>query len=152
MVIGAIGSFMYNVFLLLHIMAVIVAFAPNFVWPFVSVRLKRLQRPVGSTINDLSSGNTAKIAGPAMVLAGVFGFGLAGMSDQVYKMSQTWLSIAILLWILAIAVIYGLMVPAERKIAQGDDSVESRISMAGGMLHLLLFLLLIVMIWKPGFP
>lgn len=149
MVIGAVGSFMYNVFLLLHILAVIVAFAPNFVWPFVSVRLKREQRPVGATINDLTSGTTAKVTGPAMVLAGIFGFGLAGLSDEVWKMSQTWLSIAILLWFLAIAVIYGMMVPAEKKIAGGDESAEARLSMAGGMLHLLLFLLLIVMIWKP---
>lgn len=149
MVIGAVGSFMYNLFLLLHILAVIVAFAPNFVWPFVTVRLKRENRPVGTTINDLSSGNTAKITGPAMVLAGIFGFGLVGLSDSVWEFSQTWLSIGMLLWFLAIAVLYGLMVPAEKKIAQGDQSAESRLSMAGGMLHLLLLLLLIVMIWKP---
>lgn len=149
MVIGAVGSFMYNVFLLLHILAAFVAFAPNFVWPFVTMRLKQQNRPVGATIADLSGSTTAKITGPAMVLAGVFGFGVAGLSDQVWKMSQTWLSIAILLWILGIGVIYGFMVPAEKKIGQGDQAAEARLSMASGMLHVLLFLLLIVMIWKP---
>lgn len=150
MLIGAIGDTGYNLMLLLHILAVIVAFAPSFVWPFVSVRLKKEGKPVGATIASLTAGNSAKIHGPALALAGIFGFGLAGMSDEVFKLSEPWLSAAMLLWFIALGVVFGLMAPAEKRIAAGDESAEKILSMAGGILHLVIVVELYLMIFKPG--
>ena len=150
MTIAAIDSFGYKLFVFLHIASVIVAFAPAFVWPFVSVRLRKSGKPVGATINELAGGNTMKIHGPAFALAGIFGFGLVGMSDKVWEFGQTWVSIAMLLWFVGLGVMFGLMGPAEKKALAGDEGAEAKLTMYGGMLHLLLFLLLIDMIWKPG--
>ncbi|MCB0960605.1 MAG: hypothetical protein KDB04_13940 [Acidimicrobiales bacterium] len=150
MLIAAVRDDGYNVMLLLHILAVIVAFAPNFVWPFVSVRLKKAGKPVGPTIAELASSNSAKIYGPALALAGIFGFGLVGMSDQAYEFSEPWLSVAMLLWFVALGVVFGMMAPAEKRVAAGDAGAEKILSMAGGILHLVLFLELIMMIFKPG--
>lgn len=143
-------SFGYKLFLLLHILTVIVAFAPGFVWPIVSVNLKKQQKPVGPAIGALAAGNTAKVHGPALVLAGFFGFGLIGMSDKVWEFSQSWISVAMLLWFIMMGVLFGMMLPAEKKAAAGDASADKIVSMAGGILHLLLLVMLIVMIWKPG--
>ena len=140
----------YKIVLFLHILTVIVAFAPSFVWPFVSVRLKKAGKPVGSTISDLAAGNSAKVHGPALVLAGIFGCGLVGMSEKVYKFSEPWVSAASLVWLIAIGVVYGLMVPAEKKIAAGDSSAEKISAMAGGIMHLLLAVALLLMVFKPG--
>ena len=49
----------------------------------------------------------------------------------------------------AIRINYDLT-PAEKKALAGDEGAEAKLTMYGGMLHLLLFLLLIDMIWKPG--
>src|SRR5574338_1107026 len=147
MMFAATDSFGYKLLLLLHILSVIVAFAPAFVWPFVSIRLRKENQPVGSTINQLAGGNTLRIHGPAFALAGIFGFGLVGMSDDLWKFDQTWLSIAMLLWFLGLGVMFGLMVPAEKKAQSGDEGAEARLTMYGGMLHLLLVLLLIDMVW-----
>ena len=57
----------YNVVLFIHILAVIVAFAPAFVWPFVSVKLKKQGKPVGPAIGELAASNTVKVHGPALV-------------------------------------------------------------------------------------
>ena len=127
-----------------------VAFAPAFVWPFVSVRLRKANQPVGATINQLAGGNTLKIHGPAFAASGIFGFGLIGVSDKVWAFDQTWISIAMLLWFVGLGVMFGLMAPAEKKAEAGDEGAEAKLTMYGGMLHLLLFLLLIDMIWKPG--
>jgi uncharacterized membrane protein len=143
-------SFGYKLFLLLHILTVIVAFAPGFVWPIVSVNLKKQGKPVGPAIGALAAGNTTKVHGPALVLAGFFGFGLIGMSDKVWEFSQSWISVAMLLWFIMLGVVFGMMLPAEKKAAAGDASADKIISMAGGILHLLLLVMLIVMIWKPG--
>lgn len=157
MVIAEIGSTPYNIMLLLHIGSAFVAFAPAFVWPFVSVRLKKAGEPVGPTINRLAAGNTLKIHGPAYVVTGFLGFGLAGMAgeingENIFSMSQTWLSIAALLWFVGMGIMFGLMHPAEKKAADGDAAAEKQLSMYGGILHLILFVSLYLMVWKPGGP
>ena len=144
-------TFGYKLFFLLHILAIIVAFAPQFVWPIVSMKLAKEGKPVGPTIGALAAGNTAKIHGPALALAGLFGFGLIGMSDKVFKFSQSWVSIAMLLWFAMLGVIYGLMVPAEAKAHAGDEAAGKKLGMFNGIIHLLLLLMVIDMIWKPGF-
>jgi uncharacterized membrane protein len=150
MLVATIGSTAYNIMLLLHILAVVVAFAPSFVWPFVSVRLKKQGQPVGSTIAALTAGSSMKIYGPALALAGVFGFGLSGMSEGVWELSEPWLSAAMLLWFISLGVVFGLMAPAEKRLAAGDQSVEKLLSMSGGILHLVLVVQLYLMIFKPG--
>jgi uncharacterized membrane protein len=140
----------YKLMLLLHILAVIVAFAPSFVWPFVAVRMKKQGKPVGPAIGELAGGYTAKVYGPALVLAGVFGFGLVGMSDKAIEFSEAWISAGMLVWFLMLGVLFGLMLPAEKRAAAGDASAEKLTSMAGGLLHLLLVVQLFIMVFQPG--
>ena len=102
-----VNTFGYKLMLFLHILSVIVAFAPAFVWPVASARLKKEGKPVGPTIGALAAGNTAKIHGPALVLVGFFGFGLAGMSDKVWKFDQSWLMAAAVIWFLMLGIIFG---------------------------------------------
>lgn len=143
-------SFGYKLFFLLHILSIIVAFAPNFVWPMVSVKMRKEGKPAGATIGELAGGNTLKVHGPALVLAGIFGFGMVGMSDKAWEFSQAWVSAGMLVWFLLMGVVFGLMLPAEKKAAAGDVAAEKLVSMAGGIMHLLLVIELIIMIWKPG--
>lgn len=151
-----VNTFGYKLMLLLHILSVIVAFAPAFVWPFASVKLKKEGKPVGPAIGALAAGNTAKIHGPALVLVGLFGFGLVGMSKPagsdvaVFSFSQSWLMAAATLWFIMLGIIFGMMLPAEKKSAAGDESADKIVSMAGGIMHLLLLVMLFLMIWKPG--
>lgn len=158
MVLGAIGDTGYNIMLLIHVLAMIVAFAPSFVWPFVSVALRKAgdQDPAG-TINRLNGGSTQKIYGPALAVGGLIGFGVAGMSkpasggDPIFAMSQTWLMIAALVWIIMLGIYFGLLAPAEKKLAQGDRSVEKMIGMGNGIMHLLIVIALYLMVFKPGY-
>ena len=142
----------YKLMLFIHILAVIVAFAPAFVWPFVSVKLKKEGKPVGPAIGDLAAGNTAKVHGPALVIAGIFGFGLVGMSKKAFEFSDPWISAAMLVWFIMLGVIFGMMLPAEKKAAAGDAEADKIVSMAGGIMHLLLAVELFLMIFKPGWP
>lgn len=146
-----VDTFAYKLMLLLHILSILVAFAPAFVWPLVSVRLKKEGKPVGPTIGALAAGNSAKVHGPALIVAGIIGGGLVGMSEKVFTFSQAWTSIAMVLWFVMLGVLYGLMIPAEKQAAAGDVDADKKASMFGGILHLLLLLMVIDMIWKPGF-
>lgn len=143
-------SFGYKLLFLLHILAIIAAFAPTFIWPSVAVRLKKQQRPVGATIGELSAGNTARVHGPALVLAGIFGLGMVGLSDGAFEFSQAWVSVAVLIWFLMLGALFAVLLPAEKKAAAGDLAAEKLVSMGNGILSLLLVLQVIDMIWKPG--
>ena len=135
MVLAAFNGTGYKILLLLHILSVIVAFAPNFVWPFVSVRLRAANKSTGATINELSAGGTLKIYGPAFFLAGFFGCGLVGMSEKLYTFSQTWISIALLLWFVGLGVMFGLIAPAEKKAQAGDEGAAAGLEVLELGLH-----------------
>lgn len=148
-----IGSFPYNLVLLLHIVAVLVAFAPAFVWPVLRVRLRNqgtatLPSEVGSQVAP----TTLLVHAPALVAAGILGILTVLLSGDAYEFAQTWVSIAFVLWFLMLGVLFLGILPADRKAAEPDDTpgADTRASMFNGMLHLLLVLMLIDMIWKPG--
>lgn len=150
---AGIGSFPYNLMLLLHILAVIVAFAPSFVWPILRVRLRKqgtstLPSEVGSQIAPTNF----LVHGPAVLVAGLLGIFSLLLSDEAYEFSQTWVSTAFVLWFLMLGVLFLGVIPAERKAADAGDTpgADARVNMFGGMLHLLLILMLVDMIWKPG--
>lgn len=144
-------SFGYKLMLLLHIVTMVVAFAPGFVLPGIRRKISALGEGPGKTLAEAAAGNDLRIHGPALVLAGLFGFGLVGMSDEVFEFSQAWISVAMLLWFIMLGVVFGLLLPAEKRVAAGDASALKITGMAGGILHLLFLVQVIVMIWKPGF-
>lgn len=150
MLLAEVDSGIYNVLLLLHLVAVVVAFAPGFVWPVLTGGLRRAGKSLGPEAHQVGAESTLRVQGPALVLAGVFGIGLIGLSDSTWEFSQTWISIAFVLWFLAIAVVFGLLLPTYRKVAAGNTAAEERVAMFHGMLHVVLVLMLIDMIWKPG--
>jgi uncharacterized membrane protein len=145
-------STLFGIFLLLHLLAVIVAFAPAFVSPFLSARSKKEGHPLEPAIAGKLAQNTQQVHGPALVLAGIFGFAMIGTSKQAFKFSQAWVSGAMAIWIVMIGIVFGLIGPAERKLAAGDTDAEKKLSMFGGIMHLLLLVVLILMVFKPGFP
>lgn len=165
MLLAAIGSFGYDVMLVLHILTAIVAFAPAFVWPVLN-RQRRLEgtstaQPASQISGDPipatapTGGAISAIADPiihggALVLAGLFGCGLVGMSSKIFEFSQSWVSIAFVLWFLMIGVLFAGLIPAQRAIREGKVAAEQRLAMSYGGLHLLLLLQIIVMVWKPG--
>ena len=151
MVLAVVGSFGYKLFFLLHILAVVVAFAPGFVNPILSVRYKKEGTTIPGELGLKLAKDSQQIHGPALVLVAFFGLGMVGMSDKVFKFSQTWVSLALLLWFVMVGVVFGLLIPAERKAAAGDAEAEAKIGMFGGIMHVLFLLMLIDMIWKPGF-
>ncbi len=147
---AAIGSTPYKIVFLLHILSVIVAFAPAFVWPIVNVQSRKAGSKVPSPVAALAARNTMTIHGPALVLTGFFGILLIVLSEEVWEFSQMWVSLAFLVWFGLLGVVFGGIFPAEKKVAEGDEAAEGKVAMFGGIAHLLLFVMLILMIWKPG--
>lgn len=147
---AAIGSTPYKIVLLLHILSAVVAFAPAFVWPIVNAQTRKRGVKVPAEVSGQVPVNNVLIHGPALVAAGVFGILLIVMSEEVWEFSQAWISGAFVVWFALLGVLFGLLVPAERKAAAGDADAARKVSMFGGFVHILLLVMLYLMIFKPG--
>lgn len=140
----------YNIVLFLHILSALVAFSPAFVNPVLSVFGRKEAPQILAPLAGLQAKATTSIYLPALVLAGVLGVGMIMMSDDIYKFSQMWVSIAFLGWIaVGCVVLFGIL-PAEKALVAGDAAAEKKISMFGGIGHLLLAVVLYAMVFKPG--
>jgi uncharacterized membrane protein len=143
---AAIGSTGYNVMLLLHVLAVIIGFAPAWLTP----AMMRLTAAGDREAADQLETSILRYSLPGIAVAGLLGFGLAGMSDEVFKLSQPWLMASVLLWLILLAVIVFLARPAVKAFRDGDAKARGMVSASTGISHLILLVMLYLMIFKPG--
>ena len=127
----------YRIMSLLHILAAVVAFGPLFLYPGL--------RKAGETTTIASM--HMRMAFPALIVMWVLGMGLAGMSEDAYSVSQLWLSLSIVNWVVLVAVSWFLIRPA---ITDSSESAVARLAAGTGLTHLGLIVGLVLMIWKPG--
>jgi uncharacterized membrane protein len=144
-------DFLYQLVYLLHIAAIVTAFAAAIVNPRLGGLAKRSDEGTARTINRFIADGSTKVHFPALAAVGLFGILMVLLSDEVYEFSQAWISIAFVLWFAMLGLIWFVLVPAERRLgAAPSDADEKKVAMFGGIIHLLFLLMLIDMIWKPG--
>jgi hypothetical protein len=159
----------YKVVLLLHILCAIVGLGGvtlNGIYAVAS------RKAIGQGALPLVRANAkvTQVAEGFIYAIPVFGFALAGMSDDVWKFSQTWLWLSLVVYALALAISLGALLPAakayERVVEQLETSrtaptpdVEATLdgllkkqAAMGTSLHVITVVLLYLMIWKPGAP
>lgn len=149
-VIAAADTTSYNIVLFLHILAALAAFAPVFIHPVVANQATSLTAGERSSVWGLLAANSRRIHSPALILTGLLGFALSGMSDGAYSMSQAWLILAFLIWIAMNGIAHAVLIPAERAMANGDDTAKSRADQFEAVMAVLLVVMLYLMIFKPG--
>lgn len=149
MLFAATSDTSYKLLLLIHILTALVAMAPAFVHPFLANQLdgEARNRAVGHMAR-----NGRVIYAPALLVTGIAGFGVAGLSDGVFKMSQGWMVTAFIIWVVMNGILHAVMLPAERAMASGDRSAEARVQAGGAVLTVLLVVMLWLMVFKPGHP
>ncbi len=96
------------------------------------------------------AGNGRRIYAPALILTGLFGFAMQGMSDGVIEFSQTWFWLALVVWVAMNGVLHGMLLPAERAVAAGDETAAKKVDTGGIILTVLLVGMLYLMVFKPG--
>jgi hypothetical protein len=129
----------FRFFFLLHILSVMVAFAPA-----VLAVLPGSAEGARATLER--AGRT--IYAPALVLAGLFGILCLVTSDvggtRVFDFDQTWVSLAFVVWIAMNGVFHGMVLAGQR---QGDGG---KVTSGEAIMTVLLLVMLYLMIWKPG--
>lgn len=151
MVLAAVRDTGYNLILLLHIVAVLVAFAPAAINPLLE---RHFARNGGDAAIQSWAGfardYTKKISLSALVVALVTGLLMVVMSDEVWEFSQMWISLAFLVWFAIAGVVSALILKGERLMSAGDMKGRELVAKGGPIATVLLLVMLYLMIFKPG--
>ena len=151
MILAAYGDGLYKLLFFGHMASFLVAFAPAVIHPILGAQTAGDGDPTAlARLSGHMAGNGRRIHFPALIALGAFGLAMVFTSDDVIGFGDTWVSLAFLVWIAICGVVSGLLLPAERKVAAGDEAAQATVERAGQLATLLLVAMLYLMIWRPG--
>jgi hypothetical protein len=114
-VIAAYGDDLYNIVLVLHILCAIVGFGAVVLNGVYGNEVKKRPGPEGIAIFDANE-KVSKIGEAFIIAVFVFGFVLVLLSDDVWEFDQTWVWLAMLLFIVAMALSFGVLTPTLKRM------------------------------------
>jgi uncharacterized membrane protein len=173
MVLATVGSGVYKAFLFLHILAAIVGFGGVMLNGAYAVQARKKPGREGLAIFQANEFVTLRIAIYSIYAVFVFGLITAIIGKPAVKFSQAWLSTAMLLYIIGIAISHAVMIPSSKKMekllvkmaagpapgtagggpppeAAEAEALGKRLALFGGILNLLVIVVLFLMVVKPG--
>jgi len=147
----------YAVVLVLHLLTVAFAVGPSAIAASVSPRHVHAGR--AEALRDTS--RTTRLYTLATLLTVVLGSALVGISGGTsgtpqWSMGQLWVSLSYVLWLIAVALLLLVVVPAQAKAAtsieagQDASGLAGRIAAAGGIATLCWTVIIVLMVFKPG--
>lgn len=135
----------YDLFLLLHILAAVVAFAPT-----VRGAIEAAMHPTDAdgSPRDVDYTRMFSLGGLAVVF--ITGIVMILVSDEVVEFSETWISLSFLVWIAIGGVLSALVLKGQRMLAAGDAEGRRRVVLGNQITTVLVLVALYLMVFKPG--
>jgi hypothetical protein len=146
---------MFKILLALHLLFAVFAVGPLVHAATTAARGVR----TGDGAATASSSRMLKIYSYASVLVIIVGFGLMSSKRHgktVAEFSDVWIWLSVLLWLVAVALVLAVIVPAlERatKLIAEQQSVVAltgRVAAAGGIVGLIFAAIVFLMVYQPG--
>lgn len=165
----------YGIVLLLHILSAIVGFGGLQLNGLYAQQAQQRPGREGVAINQAVFA-VSKVAEIFIYLTFVFGFLLVLLAENdLISFGQLWISLSMLLYFVALGLSHGILFPSIRKanalaeelaVTEGPppgapgpppqvaqlEALGKKIGMTDMVLKLMLVAILVLMIWKPGFP
>ncbi len=149
MIIATVGSSLYKVLFLGHMLSFLIAFAPAVINPVLVARVRgQGDMPMLGKLAGHLLKNSQQIHFPALLALG--GFGILMVLEGDLGFDHAWVSLSFLVWLAIAGIISGVMLPAQRRLAGGDPTAASVVERAGQLVSALVLVMLYLMIWKPG--
>ena len=166
------GGF-YKVCLVLHILCAIIGFGAVFLNGIYGQQMKvRMQSGRGAEALGIHEANlmVSKIGEYFIYAVFVLGFAVLGLSDSVWKFSQTWVWLSVVLYVVGIGLSHGVLMPTVKRMgvlmhemvagpppagrpppqALEMAALGKKLGVVGPALNLILIAILFLMVWKPG--
>jgi len=152
------NSGIYKFLLVLHILSAIVGLGAVMLNGLYAAQTQRRPGPAGRAVFEANLFVT-QVAEYVIYLIPIFGIALIYTSDKVWKFSQTWTWLSLLLYLIAIGISHAVMKPGAKRILALMDrdgagaeitEVGKRLGVGGAALNVIVVVILFLMIWKPG--
>jgi hypothetical protein len=163
------NSGIYKFLLLLHILSVVVGIGAVMLNGLYAAQSQKWPGTPGRAISEANE-TVSGIAEKVIYLIPIFGILLVLVSDDAWGFDQTWIWLSILLYVAALGVAHGVLMPGHRRINALLEEMEQapppaggappqvaqvqelgkRQAMAGMFNNLAVVVLIALMIWKPG--
>jgi Predicted integral membrane protein (DUF2269) len=168
-VLGVVGSGLYKTLLVLHILTAIVGLGAVMLNGIYAAQAQKRPGPGGRAVSEANF--AVSTIGEYFIYAiPIFGIALVLASDKQWKFSQTWIWLALLIYVTAMAISHAILIPGHKKInalllemeqvappAGGPppqvaqvQAIGKRMAAAGATLNVFVVVFLVLMIWKPG--
>ena len=115
MVLGAIDSDGYKIVLILHILTVVIGIGAVMLNGLYGAQAKARKGPEGLAIAEANF-RVSMIAEYFIYATLVFGVGLVFMSDDVIEFSQTWIWLSLVLYVVAMGISHGVVIPTAKEM------------------------------------
>jgi hypothetical protein len=166
-------STLYRIVLVLHILVVIVGIGTVFLNGLYGAEAKKRPGPAGLAIAQANY-RVSMVAEYFIYAIFILGFALVGLSDGQWTMSQTWVWLSAVLFIISLGVSHGVLLPRVRRmealmveLVDGGpppagapagpppqvgmiEALGKQVGAASGVLHLMTLVMLFLMVFKPG--
>jgi hypothetical protein len=159
----------YKLWLVLHILSIIFGLGTVSLNALYAAQAQARPGPPGRAVTEANFFVTG-IAEYIIYTVPVWGILLVLASHDAVKFSQTWIWLSLLLYFIAIAISHAVMIPGVKRIIALQKEMEAgpppsggpppqvtelqaigkRLAPSGMVLDLLLVVIVILMIWKPG--
>jgi uncharacterized membrane protein len=167
-VLATTDSGLYKTLLVLHILCAIVGLGSVML---NGIYASQAARRGGSARRAVSESNffVSSIGEYFIYAIPVFGILLVLASDKAWRFSQTWIWLALVIYVVAIGISHAIMIPGQKRLnvlfaemedgpaAAADspqavevDAIGKRLAAGGAILDVAVVIFLILMIWKPG--
>jgi uncharacterized membrane protein len=148
---------MFKILLALHLLTAIFAIGPLV---GAATTASRGLRTGDAGATD-SAARTLTIYSYASVLVVIFGFGLMSADDpygpgKVADFGDTWIWLSVLLWLVSMALVLAVTVPALKQAATAigsggtTDRLVARVAASGGVVGLIFAAIVFLMVYRPG--
>jgi uncharacterized membrane protein len=163
------GSGLYKTLLVLHILVAIVGLGAVMLNGLYAAQAQKRPGPGGRAVSEANY-FVSNIAEKFIYAIPVFGILLVLDSGKLWKFSQTWVWLSLLVYVIAIGISHSVLIPGHKRInkllaemEQGPppaggpppqvvelQAIGKKMAAAGTTLDLFVVVFLILMIWKPG--
>jgi hypothetical protein len=163
----------YKLVLALHILCAVIGFGAVALNGIYGQQIKtRLQQGKVAEALAVHESNffVSKIGEYFIYAVFILGFGVLALSDSVWKFSQTWVWLSVLLYVVGLGISHAVVIPSSKRLgvlmremlagpppAGGPppqvaemQSIGQRLGTFGPILDLILVVIIFLMVWKPG--
>lgn len=146
---------LYDIVLILHVLAVVVGIGGVMLNGVYAAKAQQAGGPAAGAIMQANF-DVTMVAEKVIYTIPISGLLLVWLSDGAFALGDTWIWLSIVLYVVALGVSHGVMVPNGRKMLAGPSgpgeaaALQKKLATGGMALDLLAVALIVLMVWKPG--